>query len=94
LRQLSRGTPTVASIAGSLGMSSRTLQRRLSERGVTFGDILDSARREAALAAIPRPGASVQEVASSSGFLDVKAFRRAFVRWTGKSPSQYRRAPH
>jgi AraC-like DNA-binding protein len=94
LRQLSQGTPTVASIAGSLGMSSRTLQRRLSERGVTFGDILDSARREAALAAIPRPGTSVQEVASSSGFVDVKAFRRAFVRWTGKSPSQYRRAPH
>lgn len=91
LRQLSDGTPTLASIAHRLGMSSRTLQRRLSERGVTFGDILDSARREAAMAAIPRAGASVQEIASASGFADVKAFRRAFVRWTGKSPSEYRK---
>lgn len=91
LRQLSNGTPTVASIARDLGMSSRTLQRRLNERGAAFGDILDSARREAAMAAFTRPDASVQEIASSIGFADLRAFRRAFVRWTGKSPGEYRR---
>jgi len=91
---LAQGTPTVALVGGHLGLSGRTLQRRLNERGVKFGDILDSVRREAALAAIARPSASVQESAYSCGFTDVKAFRRAFVRWTGQSPSEYRRTHH
>jgi AraC-like DNA-binding protein len=91
LRALSEGTPTVASIGRRLGLSGRTLQRRLNERGVTFADILDSVRREAALEAIARPGASIQELAASCGFADVKAVRRAFVRWTGQSPSEYRK---
>jgi len=91
---LAQGTPTIEAIGGRLGVSRRTLQRRLNERGVTFGDILDSVRREAALAAITRPGASVQELAALSGFTDVKAFRRAFSRWTGQSPSVYRKTQH
>lgn len=90
-RTLPDTTPTLASIGRSLGMSRRTLQRRLSERGVTFGQILDSVRRDAALRAITRPGTSVHEVALSCGFDDVKALRRAFRRWTGRSPSEYRK---
>jgi len=91
-RLLPHGTPTIESISQRLGVSRRTLQRRLNERGVTFGDILDSVKREAALVSIMRPGASVQQLAESSGFTDVKAFRRAFLRWTGQSPSEYRRS--
>jgi AraC-like DNA-binding protein len=90
-RTLPDTTPTLTSIGRSLGMSRRTLQRRLSERGVTFGQILDSARRDAAMSAITRPGASVHEVALSCGYDDVKALRRAFRRWTGRSPSEYRK---
>jgi AraC-like DNA-binding protein len=90
-RTLSDTAPTVAAIGRSLGMSRRTLQRRLSERGVTFGQVLDSVRRDAALLAISRPGTSVYEVALSCGFDDVKALRRAFRRWTGRSPSEYRK---
>jgi AraC-like DNA-binding protein len=83
---------TTAAVAVRLGLSSRTLQRRLNERGVTFAELLDSSRREAAMGAIARRHASIQEVALSSGFVDVKAFRRAFVRWTGLSPSEYRKS--
>ena len=94
LSLLPQGTPTVASVSCRLGLSARTLQRRLNERGVKFGDILDSVRREAALGAIARPNASIQESALSCGFEDIKAFRRAFVRWTGQSPSEYRKTHH
>ncbi len=90
-RTLPDTTPTLSSIGRSLGMSRRTLQRRLSERGVTFGQVLDSVRRDAAMSAITRPGASVYEVALSCGYDDVKALRRAFRRWTGRSPSEYRK---
>jgi len=90
-RTLPDTTPTLSSVGRSLGMSPRTLQRRLSERGVTFGQILDSVRRDAAINAIARPGTSVNEVALSCGFDDVKALRRAFRRWTGRSPSEYRK---
>jgi AraC-like DNA-binding protein len=90
-RTLPAHTPTVSSSGRSLGMSRRTLQRRLSERGVTFPQILDSVRRDTAMSAITRPGTSVHEVALSCGFDDVKALRRAFRRWTGCSPSEYRR---
>ncbi len=84
--------PTLVAIGRRLGMSRRTLQRRLHERGVTFGQIVDSVRREAALAAIKPPTRiSVQEVARACGFEDLKSFRRAFRKWTGLSPTDYRR---
>jgi AraC-like DNA-binding protein len=90
---LSAGAPvTTATVAVRLGLSSRTLQRRLNERGVTFAALLDCARRELAMAAITRPRTSIQEVSLSCGFLDMKSFRRAFVRWTGQSPSDYRKS--
>lgn len=94
LRTLPGGTPTLAAIARLLGVSERTLQRRLGERGVTFNRILDSVRREVAIAAIAQPRVSVQELSLVCGFADVKAFRRAFRRWTGRSPREYRRDPH
>jgi AraC-like DNA-binding protein len=84
--------PTLVAIGRRLGMSRRTLQRRLHERGVTFGQIVDSVRREAALAAIkPTARISVQEVARACGFEDLKSFRRAFRKWTGLSPTDYRK---
>ncbi len=84
--------PTLAAIGRRLGMSRRTLQRRLHERGVTFGQIVDSVRREAAMAAIKTPARiSIQEVARACGFEDLKSFRRAFRKWTGRSPNDYRR---
>ncbi len=94
LRTLPGGTPSLAAIARLLGVSERTLQRRLRERDVTFNRILDSVRREVAVAAIAQPRVSVQELSLVCGFADVKAFRRAFRRWTGRSPREYRRESH
>lgn len=84
--------PTLAAIGRRLGMSRRTLQRRLHERGVTFGQIVDSVRRDAAMAAIKTSArVSIQEVARACGFEDLKSFRRAFRKWTGHSPNDYRK---
>lgn len=87
---LAKGPPTVSALAKALGASERTLQRRLASRGVTFSILLDGVRREVALAAVRTPAVTVQELAARCGFSDVKAFRRAFRRWTGESPRSYR----
>lgn len=88
---LKGGAPTLEVVGKKLGLSERTLQRRLGERGVSFTEVLGSVRREAALRGIERPNASVQELAFACGFSDIKAFRRAFHRWTGVAPREYRR---
>lgn len=90
MRSLSEGLPSLASVGRRLGMSTRTLQRQLGDHGITFSEILDSVRREVAMTAITRPGITVQELAFICGFLDVKAFRKAFCRWTGVPPREYR----
>lgn len=87
---LTDGAPTVSAVAKALGASERTLQRRLASRGLTFSAVLDGVRREVALRAAERSTISVQELAARSGFADLKAFRRAFRRWTGQSPRNYR----
>ena len=84
------GLPTLEAVGRRLAMSERTLQRRLAERGVGFADMLDSVRREAALRGVNE--SSVQELATACGFSDIKAFRRAFQRWTGLTPAAYRSA--
>lgn len=78
-------------IARRLGVSTRTLQRRLQDEGTGFGEILDRIRREAALVLIVDPTMSVRAVAHCVGYGDQYAFNRAFRRWTGRSPSAYRR---
>jgi AraC-like DNA-binding protein len=86
------GTPTQAAIARALGMSTRTLHRRLYEEGTSFVDLLDETRRELAAGYIRRSDYSVGEVAYLLGFAETSSFNRAFRRWTGMSPSEYRRA--
>lgn len=82
---------SAAALARALGVSTRTLQRRLGERGTRFAALLDDARRERALAELERPDASIAEVAFVVGFADLSAFARAFRRWTGTSPARHRR---
>jgi len=91
LRALPSGAPTLAQSAQAVAMSPRTLQRRLGEESVTYEGVLDQVRRHAALAAMGTEHASVQEAAFMAGYVDMKAFRRAFRRWTGDSPQAYRR---
>ncbi|MCY1013835.1 helix-turn-helix transcriptional regulator [Nannocystis pusilla] len=74
-----------------MGTSERTMQRRLRQAGTSFRDVVDDVRREAALAQLGRRDATVTDIAFMLGFSDLSAFSRAFRRWTGASPSEYRR---
>ncbi|MFO0550676.1 MAG: AraC family transcriptional regulator ligand-binding domain-containing protein [Polyangiaceae bacterium] len=83
---LSRGEPTLELVARRLGMGDRTLQRRLRAEGLTFRELLDGVRLEAAEIQLARRDVSVAEVAFSLGFSDAKSFRQAYRRMTGRAP--------
>ena len=74
-----------------LGVSARTLQRRLEDEGTSFGQVLDETRRQTALELIGDPALSVGDISRGVGYADQFAFNKAFRRWTGRSPSAYRR---
>ena len=74
-----------------LGLSERTLARRLEAQGYTFNSMLDEVRRELALAAVRESGLSLAEIALSLGFAEASTFYRAFHRWTGMPPARWRK---
>lgn len=87
--------PTLAEAARELGVSTRTLHRRLAEEGTTFRGIKDALRREIAMARLERSDESVADIAAALGYSEPSAFFRAFQGWTGQAPTQYRkRAAH
>ena len=77
-------------IAGKLGMSKRTLLRRLSEEGTTFIDILQKLRTSLAIRYLKEDGMSISRVAWLLGFEETSSFSHAFRRWTGESPREFR----
>lgn len=87
---LADGEPSLAAVARTAGLGTRTLQRRLLDRGVTFRQLIDDVRREVAVAELERGGASIAEVAFALGFSSPSAFHHAFRRWTGRSPGSAR----
>src|SRR5262245_58421573 len=89
--ELDRGEPTLEAIAARLRMSPRTLQRRLREEGSSLSAVLDRLRAELALRYLGEPRTSIGEVAFRLGFSDPTTFHRAFRRWTGQTPAEYRR---
>jgi AraC-like DNA-binding protein len=88
----SDGEPGLEDTARKLGMSTRTLQRRLSEEGSAFADRVDAARRRATLRWLEVPEVSLAEVAYLVGFKEQASLTRAVRRWTGQTPLQWRRA--
>jgi AraC-like DNA-binding protein len=86
-----QGTATIDVVARALGHKPRSLQRWLLAEGTSFGSLLEKVRRERALASIALPQLSLVEVAFFAGFAEPSAFFRAFRRWTGKTPTSYRR---
>jgi AraC-like DNA-binding protein len=87
LAELERGKgASLADVARRLGMSPRTLHRRLAEEGTTYQCVLDETRREIADDLLAVPGARIKNVSLTLGFSDPRAFRRAFQRWTGRAP--------
>lgn len=88
---LMHGEPSKQDIALELSMSTRTLQRRLDEEGTSTKEIIDETRHHLALTFIAQPQYSIKEVAYGLGFSDPSNFARAFKRWTGKTPRQFRK---
>ena len=89
---LEPGPRDVDAMAQVLAMSTRTLQRRLSEAGASYKTVLDSVRKRVALDRLNESGVPIQEVARQAGFDDYSAFYRSFRRWTGTSPAGWRRS--
>jgi AraC-like DNA-binding protein len=88
--ELVHGSPTLATVARRLHVSSRTAQRRLHDEGTTLQRVLDELRRDLALHYLDDSTASIQEIAFRLGFADHTAFHHAFVRWTKQTPKAYR----
>ncbi len=79
-------------VADRLHMSARSLQMKLAARETSFQEIMDSTRQSLALGYIEQSTISITEMAYLLGFSEVSNFTRAFKRWTGKSPRDYRQS--
>ena len=82
--------PAVAKVAKCLGMSARTMQRRLGELGTTYQDVLDDVRRRSARQLLANADLGVGEIAFLLGFEEVNSFKRAFQGWEGTTPAKWR----
>ncbi len=83
--------PSLEQAASHFHMSPRTFRRRLSDEDVSFQKILDEVRQELAETYLRNPAISVNHTADLLGFHDVSNFRRAFIRWSGISPSEFKK---
>ncbi len=90
LRNLHHGEVDVEWVSKQLNMGRHTLYRRLRDEGVSFQELLEETRRDLALQYLANSAYSVSEVAFLLGFAEASAFSRAFRRWSGMSPAQYR----
>ncbi len=90
LARLSAGPPTVEHTAKALGMSTRTLQRRLKEVGENFVGVVDRVRQDVVRHALESDDVKLDSIAAAVGFTDVRSLRRAARRWFGSSASAVR----
>jgi AraC-like DNA-binding protein len=82
--------PSLATIAKRLEVSDRSLRRQLREQGISFRGLLDELRMQVALKYLRTTRLANEDIALALGFSDAANFRRAFRRWTNKSPSEVR----
>ena len=87
---LPAGQVTIELMATRLNRSVSTLQRELRDEGTTFTEVLDQTRRLAAQGYLAEQAISLSEIAYLLGFSDESSFSRAFRRWTGLTPNQFR----
>jgi len=87
---LHRGEPTIGRVATRLGLSARTLQRRLEAEGQTFQQQLEQVRSDLAFRYLRNTQLSLSEISALLAYADMSAFCRAFRRWTGESPASVR----
>ena len=89
---LSEAYPRIDWVAAKLGLTRRTLQRRLAERGTTFAALVEVLLRKSAQELLARTAEPITDIALRLGYADMAHFTRAFKRWTGVAPSTYRRS--
>lgn len=89
-RSLTGGCPDIQTVASELGMSNRTLQRRLIDEGASFKNILTQVRHEQAIEYLTDLSLDIKEVAFMIGYEDKNSFYRAFRLWEGNTPSNWR----
>lgn len=90
--ELSSMTLNKQRVAEQMHMSARSLQMKLAEKDTSFQEILDSTRQSLALGYMEQSAITITEAAYLLGFSEVSNFTRAFKRWTGKSPRDYRQS--
>ncbi|HSD90128.1 MAG TPA: AraC family transcriptional regulator ligand-binding domain-containing protein [Kofleriaceae bacterium] len=90
VREWIRDSPEADEVARALGLSTRTLQRRLGEEGTSFRDVVLAVKIDVAKELLEQPQLSIAEVASAVGFTRVPAFSRAFSQRTGMTPTAFR----
>ena len=88
--RLARGVPDVDGVARLLAIAPRTLQRRLAAEGVSYQQIVDDVRRDAAGRLLADPSLAVSQIGYLLGFSEPSAFHRAFKRWHNATPHEYR----
>ena len=92
LRQTLPGdVPDFDTLAAELNMTAATLRRRLREEGASYQEIKDQLRRDLAISYLSHSRRSVVDIALELGFSERSAFHRAFRKWTGASPGEFRR---
>lgn len=89
---LNEGAPRMSDIARGLGLSARSFHRRLSEHGLSFQTLTEETRRELAEGLLRDAQYSLADVAFLTGFSEQSSFTRAFKRWLGKTPANYRKS--
>jgi len=87
---LPHGKARIDEVARRLGMSQRTLARRLAAQGLTFSDVLNRLRRDLAHRHVRDSDLSISQIAWLLGYQEVSAFTHAFKRWTGMTPRELR----
>ena len=92
LARLEAGDTNLPEVADAVGLSARTLQRRLADAGTSLREVVDEARHEQALEELAKDDATITDIAFLLGFSETSAFDRAFRRWTGKAPAEWRAA--
>lgn len=90
-RALSEGLPKMDVVARRMGMSVRSLHRRLAKGGLNFQTLTEDTRRELAIGLLLDERYSISEIAFLTGFSEQSSFTRAFKRWVGSTPATYRK---